>query len=61
MQPLNNTPNQMVITGVNMPFISMILFIIKFSLASIPAFIIMSIIMTLFTMIFGGILMTFSQ
>jgi hypothetical protein len=41
--------NGVVITDVNIPFVDLVLFIIKIALASIPAFILISFIFMLFT------------
>jgi len=48
--------NRVVITDVNMPFGSMVVFIIKWTLASIPAMIILMIVWALFMALFGGLL-----
>jgi hypothetical protein len=45
---MEDEPKQVVITDVKMPFFSMVIFITKWMLASIPAFIIIG-------LIFGGI------
>ncbi len=47
---------KVVVTDISMPFGSMVLFIIKWSVAAIPALIILSIIGVLLAAIFGGIL-----
>lgn len=41
---MNNQDNHVVITDVKMPFMSMVVFMVKWVLASIPAFIILGII-----------------
>lgn len=48
--------NHVVVTDINMSFISMVIFMVKWVVASIPAFIILSIIGAVFMMIFGGIM-----
>ncbi|MCK4585924.1 MAG: hypothetical protein KAU29_01180 [Gammaproteobacteria bacterium] len=48
--------NYVVVTDINMSFISMVIFMVKWVVASIPAFIILSIIGAVFMMLFGGIM-----
>ena len=48
--------NYVVVTDINMSFISMVIFMVKWVVASIPAFIILSIIGAIFMMLFGGIM-----
>jgi hypothetical protein len=45
---------EIVVTDIKMPFMSMVVFMLKWAIASIPAFIIFSILFVLFTLIFGG-------
>jgi len=45
---------EVIVTDVKMPFLSMVVFMIKWAIASIPAFIILSLLFALFTLIFGG-------
>jgi hypothetical protein len=49
---------EVVVTDVQMPFMSMVLFMVKWSLASIPAFLILfalgAILLVLFASVFGG-------
>lgn len=52
----NNDINQVSIVDIKMPFWSMVVFMIKAALASIPAIIILTIIYAIFVAIFGGIL-----
>ena len=47
--------NEVVVTDISMPFISMVIFMIKWAVAAIPAFIILFFISLIFTAIFGGI------
>jgi ABC-type multidrug transport system permease subunit len=42
------------VTNIKMPFTSMVVFMIKWAIASIPAFIILSIIFGLISLFFGG-------
>jgi hypothetical protein len=51
-----NGSKYVVVTDINMSFISMVIFMVKWVVASIPAFIILSIIGALFMMLFGGIM-----
>ncbi len=55
---MENT-NKVVITDVKIPFMSMVTLMVKWVLASIPAFIILAILGGVVTAIFGGILATF--
>ncbi len=45
---------EVVVTNIKMPFTSMVLFMIKWVIASIPAFIILSILFGLISLFFGG-------
>jgi YesN/AraC family two-component response regulator len=45
-----------VVTDIRMPFLSMVVFMIKWAVASIPAFIILSIIGFILMMLVGGML-----
>ena len=48
--------NYVVVTDINMSFISMVIFMVKWVVASIPAFIILSITGAVLMMLFGGIM-----
>jgi len=48
------TRQEIVVTDIKMPFASMVVFMIKWAIASIPAFFILSILFGLFTLFFGG-------
>ena len=48
--------NYVVVTDINMSFISMVIFMVKWVIASIPAFIILSVIGAVLMMLFGGIM-----
>ena len=50
--PLDTRP-RVVVTDIDMPFGSMVVFIIKWTLASIPAIIILWLILVLFVVVFG--------
>ena len=45
---------EVVVTNIKMPFMSMVVFMIKWAIAAIPAFIILSLLFGLITMLFGG-------
>lgn len=47
-------PNYVVVTDIKMPFLSMVVFMVKWVIASIPAFFILSIIGAFFMMLVGG-------
>ena len=47
--------NQVQITDIDMPFISMVIFMIKWAIASIPAIFILTIAGGIITAIFGGL------
>jgi hypothetical protein len=48
--------NEVVVTDIAMPFWSMVAFILKWTLASIPALIILMLIVGVFVGVFAGIL-----
>jgi hypothetical protein len=47
--------NQVVITDVKMPFISMVVFMVKAAIAAIPAIIILAILGAIIAAVFGGL------
>ncbi len=49
----NNHVNEVSITDIKMPFLSMVVFLVKLSIAAIPAFIILSIVVSILFTIFG--------
>ena len=55
LPPIVETSNDVIITDIKMPFISMIVFMVKWALASIPAFIILLIIAMIVMGALGGI------
>jgi len=61
----NSNNNQVTIVDIKMPFMSMVVFMIKAAIAAIPAFLILSLIMmgisVLLSTIFGGGSMMMSQ
>ncbi|GLS83597.1 hypothetical protein [Paraferrimonas haliotis] len=46
---------EVTVVDIKMPFFSMVFFMVKFAIASIPAFIILSIIFSLLSVFFGGL------
>lgn len=63
-RPLADNPAQdisrVAIVDVHMPFWSMVIFLVKVSIASIPAMIILYLIGMLLSIVFGGIFSSFS-
>ena len=53
--------SEVVVTDIDMPFGSMVKFMVKWSLASIPAFIILVVIFSVIFAIFGGVIAGLSQ
>jgi hypothetical protein len=53
--------NEVVITDIHMPFTSMVSFMVKWVIASIPAFIILVFLFMLVSAIFGGVLTGFNR
>jgi len=51
----NNSVNEVKITDIKMPFWSMVMFMVKVAIASIPAIIILWIIFAVLAVIFGSI------
>ena len=49
----NEIEKRVVVTDINMPFMSMVIFMVKWVIASIPAFIILSILGAVITGIFS--------
>ena len=50
-----NNKQEVTVVDIKMPFMSMVIFIVKFAIASIPAFIILSAIFGVLIAVFGGI------
>ena len=57
---MSNNKQAVVVTDINMPFGSMVNFMVKASLASIPAVIILSVLFTVISFFFSAILMVFA-
>ena len=53
--------SEVVVTDIDIPFGSMVKFMVKWSLASIPAFIILVVIFSIIFAIFGGVIAGISQ
>jgi hypothetical protein len=53
MEPADS--DAIVITDVKMPFMSMVVFMVKWVIAAIPAFIILGILFTILAAVYGGI------
>lgn len=51
---VDNEKQEVTVVDIKMPFMSMVVFMVKFAIASIPAFIILSIIFTVLMTLFGG-------
>ncbi len=52
----NNETNQVTIVDIKMPFLSMVVFMVKAAIASIPAFIILAIIGMIFMTVLSGMM-----
>lgn len=52
--------SRVVITDIRMPFLSMVVFILKWVLASIPAMIIMFVLFAILSLVLGGVVAAFS-
>lgn len=50
----NNTENQVTIVDIKMPFLSMVVFMVKAAIAAIPAFIILAVIGVVLSGLLGG-------
>ena len=53
---LNVTNNEVTVTDIKIPFFSMVIFMVKWVIASIPAFIILFVLGTMLTGVLGGII-----
>lgn len=51
---------QVIITDIRMPFLSMVVFMVKWVVASIPAIIILWVIGAILTLLFGGMMHSFT-
>ncbi|MCK9176067.1 MAG: hypothetical protein M0O96_12435 [Desulforhopalus sp.] len=50
----NNEKQEVTIVDIKMPFLSMVIFLVKLAIASIPAVMILSVLFMIFGAIFGG-------
>ena len=51
----SNEKQEVTIVDMKIPFISMVIFLVKLAIASIPAFIILSVIYLILGIVFGGV------
>ena len=52
----NDSSQGVIVTDIHMPFLSMVVFMIKWVIASIPALIILTIILSFVGVVFGGVI-----
>lgn len=52
----SNSGNHVVIVDIRMPFISMVVFMVKAAIAAIPAFMILAFLGALVAAVFGGLI-----
>ncbi|ORU89519.1 MAG: hypothetical protein A6F71_00700 [Cycloclasticus sp. symbiont of Poecilosclerida sp. M] len=57
----DNTVSKVSITDIKMPFSSMVVFLVKVAIASIPAFIILSVVGSIIFAVLGGGMMSMRQ
>ncbi|MBY8089561.1 hypothetical protein KW489_06325 [Vibrio fluvialis] len=55
MSDMDNRKQEVTVVDIKMPFMSMVIFMVKFAIASIPAMIILGAIFSIFGLLFGGI------
>lgn len=55
-----NEEQHVVVTDIRMPFISMVIFMVKWVIASIPAIIVLWLIGAVFALLFGGFMHNFN-
>lgn len=51
-----NKPQNVVVTDIQMPFMSMVIFMVKWVIAAIPAMLILTLLGAILTVLFGGLL-----
>jgi hypothetical protein len=51
---MDNRKQEVTVVDIKMPFMSMVIFMVKFAIASIPAMIILGAIFSIFGLLFGG-------
>lgn len=54
MSDMDNRKQEVTVVDIKMPFMSMVIFMVKFAIASIPALIILGAIFSIFGLLFGG-------
>ncbi|WP_315905451.1 hypothetical protein [Vibrio fluvialis] len=54
MSDMDNRKQEVTVVDIKMPFMSMVIFMVKFAIASIPAMIILGAIFSIFGFLFGG-------
>ncbi|MBY7923768.1 hypothetical protein [Vibrio fluvialis] len=54
MSDMDNRKQEVTVVNIKMPFMSMVIFMVKFAIASIPAMIILGAIFSIFGLLFGG-------
>ncbi|EPZ8237705.1 hypothetical protein ACXWGB_001476 [Vibrio fluvialis] len=54
MSDMDNRKQEVTVVDIKMPFMSMVIFVVKFAIASIPAMIILGAIFSIFGLLFGG-------
>ncbi|EKO3404733.1 hypothetical protein N6C02_003006 [Vibrio fluvialis] len=54
MSDMDNRKQEITVVDIKMPFMSMVIFMVKFAIASIPAMIILGAIFSIFGLLFGG-------
>ncbi|AMF94733.1 hypothetical protein KW419_20225 [Vibrio fluvialis] len=54
MSDMDNRKQEVTVVDIKMPFMSMVIFMVKFAIASIPAMIILGAIFSIFGLLFGG-------
>jgi hypothetical protein len=50
---MSDSDNQVVITDIKMPFISMVVFMVKWAIAAIPAILILAVLSSVLVSVFG--------
>jgi len=54
MSDMDNRKQEVTVVDIKLPFMSMVIFMVKFAIASIPAMIILGAIFSIFGLLFGG-------
>ncbi|KQH91571.1 hypothetical protein [Vibrio fluvialis] len=54
MSDMDNRKQEVTVVDIKMPFMSMVIFMVKFAIASIPAMIILGAIFSILGLLFGG-------